>query len=453
MSEWVIVIREPGQPERTIPATAGTVFGRNPRCSCVLKDPAVSGSHARLVMQSGALAIEDLGSQNKTRILGGPSLKLGQVHRLESGSEVRIGETTLEVRGPKPSATPADTSPPTRQAMPTQPGAGATPRPADDLDGQPTMLGAGPPGGEPTTARKRPGASAPPPRTTDEPDETLPAAAHAAPKPPAPPPPAPRTAARPAAERVQRMPGSTLDALGHQELGVPGGPQATIEFGNVDSQSPFAQLATDSTLKQAKARLVLAGQADRGVHPILVPVLTVGRGADCECRVSHPAVSTPHARIVFDTQVHRFFVEDAGSRNHTYLDGKLVAPGARHELSSDAHLRFGPIDALFVVDLDPDGARTPREHYDFAGQLLVRKGTITAEQRKAAMKEVADDDKHLGEVLLLAKDPISVRQWIDALDQARVALLHRELTQRDRKVWLIVAAALIFVALAWYLLK
>lgn len=454
MTGWTIVIREPGKPERSVPARDGLMIGRNPRCSCVLSDPAVSGRHARIVAKGADLVIEDLGSQNKTRILGGPALSQGQSHPLQPGTEFRLGETILELRGPhhelrpetattkKRPAKPAG-APPERPAPPQRP---APRQPAKhELGGDPTVPGmAGMAGMDPneqsTMASLRPPVPTPP----------------AKPARPAPPPPPQRAAPgpppRPPGEgtRGAQIPASNVGDLPARAFHDPNAPEPTIQFGPSNEDGPYAHLATESTLRSTRARVVLAGQADRGTLPILSQVFTIGRGADCECRISHPAVSTPHAKITFDTQVHRFFLEDTGSRNHTYLQGKLVPPGSKQELVPDAHMRFGPVDALFVVDIDPDGVKIPDTLYLLAGQLLARSGSISAKQLKAAMKQAAEKEQHLGEVLLLDKDPISVKQWTDVLEQARVVMLHRELAGRSRRVWLVVVVVAILLAVIWF---
>ena len=45
----------------------------------------------------GALIIEDLGSSNKTRIVGGPILTKGEQHRITPGMSFQLGKAVLEV--------------------------------------------------------------------------------------------------------------------------------------------------------------------------------------------------------------------------------------------------------------------------------------------------------------------------------------------------------------------
>jgi pSer/pThr/pTyr-binding forkhead associated (FHA) protein len=74
---------------------SGTVIGRNPECALVLDDDFASGRHARIYSQDGAWFVEDLGSTNGT-FLG--TERLTNPMRVETGSTLRIGKTTVELR-------------------------------------------------------------------------------------------------------------------------------------------------------------------------------------------------------------------------------------------------------------------------------------------------------------------------------------------------------------------
>ena len=50
--------------------------------------------------------------------------------------------------------------------------------------------------------------------------------------------------------------------------------------------------------------------------------ITIGRGGDCEIRLDDEAVSRQHARII--TLMGDAFLEDLGSSNGTYVNGKLT---------------------------------------------------------------------------------------------------------------------------------
>ena len=72
------------------------LIGRSPECTLVLDDEFSSGRHARIFPGQGGWLVEDLGSRNGT-FLGGQ--KLTSTAPVAIGSVLRIGRTTLELRG------------------------------------------------------------------------------------------------------------------------------------------------------------------------------------------------------------------------------------------------------------------------------------------------------------------------------------------------------------------
>ncbi|MEO3937385.1 FHA domain-containing protein [Dermatophilaceae bacterium Soc4.6] len=74
----------------------GILIGRAPECTLVLDDEFSSGRHARIFARPEGWFVEDLGSRNGT-FLGGSRLT-GPVP-VTMGSVLRVGRTTLELRG------------------------------------------------------------------------------------------------------------------------------------------------------------------------------------------------------------------------------------------------------------------------------------------------------------------------------------------------------------------
>lgn len=86
---------------RTVALRDGLVIGRGKNCDIVLDDAKASRRHAKVIVESGVVEIEDLGSSN------GTSLNGVQVDRrmLRDGDQVQIGKTTLTMRdAPAPAA-------------------------------------------------------------------------------------------------------------------------------------------------------------------------------------------------------------------------------------------------------------------------------------------------------------------------------------------------------------
>lgn len=75
---------------------SGVVIGRAPECTLVLDDEFASTRHARIFSRPEGWFVEDLGSRNGT-FLGGN--RLNGTAPVGVGSVLRIGRTTLELRG------------------------------------------------------------------------------------------------------------------------------------------------------------------------------------------------------------------------------------------------------------------------------------------------------------------------------------------------------------------
>lgn len=81
----------------TVPLNeGGLLIGRNPECSLVLTDDYASGRHLRLYLgPDGQWYADDLESTNGTFI---NNQRIGTGHRLEVGTQIRIGQTILELQ-------------------------------------------------------------------------------------------------------------------------------------------------------------------------------------------------------------------------------------------------------------------------------------------------------------------------------------------------------------------
>jgi pSer/pThr/pTyr-binding forkhead associated (FHA) protein len=73
----------------------GVVVGRSPECTLVVDDEFASGRHLRIFPRAEGWFVEDLGSRNGT-VVGGS--KITGAVPVESGSVVKVGRTTLELR-------------------------------------------------------------------------------------------------------------------------------------------------------------------------------------------------------------------------------------------------------------------------------------------------------------------------------------------------------------------
>ncbi|MEP7273673.1 MAG: FHA domain-containing protein [Acidobacteriota bacterium] len=101
----LLVDSEVPQVQFSIPPESEILIGRldpnrgiRPEVDLSSHDPAarVSRKHARILVRAGQFFIEDLGSANGTFINNRIRLRPQQLHALESGDLIRIGQTTLQ---------------------------------------------------------------------------------------------------------------------------------------------------------------------------------------------------------------------------------------------------------------------------------------------------------------------------------------------------------------------
>ncbi len=92
MTRVYLQIRQKGGGEQKIPLDKPEIsIGRFESCDVVLADSNVSRSHARILMDSKGIEIEDLGSKNFTFVNG----EAIQRHRIQKGDVITIGESSL----------------------------------------------------------------------------------------------------------------------------------------------------------------------------------------------------------------------------------------------------------------------------------------------------------------------------------------------------------------------
>lgn len=180
-------------------------------------------------------------------------------------------------------------------------------------------------------------------------------------------------------------------------------------------------VADTAFLRAARPRLVVANEALKASVAMTKSPFVVGRkgGGDdaADCVVAHDGVSGHHARITF--QSRRFFVADLGSKNFTYLGKEMLPPESPRELAPNAHLRFGPVDVLFVCDVDAEGRAVDGKRARTALALLESEGTLTRLQRERVEAAAKERKLDLGEALLL-EGLAPAERWVDALDRARL---------------------------------
>ncbi len=98
---WLVISSAAGVRAIPLPRGPRVVIGRMHTCDIVIEDESVSRQHAALNNTAQGLSIEDLGSRNKTRVMG-RSLGRGETAPLAVGSVVEIGYATMFVQVGRP---------------------------------------------------------------------------------------------------------------------------------------------------------------------------------------------------------------------------------------------------------------------------------------------------------------------------------------------------------------
>jgi pSer/pThr/pTyr-binding forkhead associated (FHA) protein len=143
---------------KEIPLGQGAVsIGRLPTNSVPIDNPAVSGQHARVFVESGQFVLEDLNSRNGTFV----NDKAVNKHILQEGDQIAIGKHTLVFYGVGTGEAPADTSAPAAKSGPAVQELGGTMR--LDTKAQKELL-AQAKAKQQAAAGEKPAAAAPPPK-------------------------------------------------------------------------------------------------------------------------------------------------------------------------------------------------------------------------------------------------------------------------------------------------
>jgi ABC-type multidrug transport system ATPase subunit/pSer/pThr/pTyr-binding forkhead associated (FHA) protein len=118
----------------------------------------------------------------------------------------------------------------------------------------------------------------------------------------------------------------------------PGGLPGTAMMGAVPAAAPAAGGAPPAAGAPGKKNKTVLGQLDFSSDK---PFRSIGRTPDNDIVISHPQVSSHHAKL------HRIqgqlFVEDGGSANGTFVRGHRIQPGQRVPVQSGEKIYIGPM--------------------------------------------------------------------------------------------------------------
>jgi len=424
MPEIRLLVREPDLPKRTASLASGATIGRSQGNTLVLKDPAASRNHLRLVYEGNTWFVEDLGSASGTTVDSAHTLRKGQRIALRNGMTLLAGDTTLEVKleletvggtVPKMRKTGPDVPPEVERTMPVvppfaKPKAPAAPR-------EPAAARETPPAVPPTPSpeRTQPGppgrglGGAPPPRSKSAAQPPPAPAPRAAPAPPPPPlPPTPKDED----EGTGVVGEEPAPAPAEDDLSPP---QQVGEGTRRIETKELAGMQARPKLMARNARLIVVGEADRRSVAITRTPFGIGRGGDAELMLADDSISTEHARLLYDADADAFELEDLGSRNGSFVGKERLAKRTPHTLRPPVWLRFGAVEAFLVDDRSSSSVqeKCDRRACDF----LVRSGRLASSDRHQAVEAARAGRRHIGE-MVLQQTNLTVAEWAEAVARA-----------------------------------
>lgn len=199
-----------------------------------------------------------------------------------------------------------------------------------------------------------------------------------------------------------------------------------------------------------RPRLVVVNEAIRRSFPLQGKLVLIGRESG-DCVIEHKAISQPHAAIRYVDAVRSFQIEDRKSKNQTFVGSVALNPDTPQPLTPECLVRFGPIEAVFVVALDSDNNQIPAAWYAAAVRALLAQQQVTPEQVRAAEAEAAKGDCHVGEALMLA-GAIPARTWARAFEIGKLTPPDADSKGGRRGLWIALGALALFAigAALWF---
>ena len=119
---------------------------------------------------------------------------------------------------------------------------------------------------------------------------------------------------------------------------------------------------------------------------LLTDEISIGRHPECTIVVEAGAVSRFHAKVT--RQGQEFFVEDAGSRNGTFLNGELLK--APQPLREGDRIRISDVEFIFHHEAVPEFARPSDSEVTYEGSnfgIMMVEDSDSTEQLSAARVE------------------------------------------------------------------
>lgn len=114
----------------------------------------------------------------------------------------------------------------------------------------------------------------------------------------------------------------------------------------------------------------------------LRPETSIGRAPECELRIASSQISRRHCRVLIEND--RVYIEDLGSSNGTIVNGVLIAPHERVELSAGDEITIGPAQFQLKLNSANTTPRIPPLGSLLAGALNSLSSTILGGRKEAS---------------------------------------------------------------------
>ncbi|ADG67565.1 Forkhead-associated protein [Planctopirus limnophila DSM 3776] len=157
----------------------------------------------------------------------------------------------------------------------------------------------------------------------------------------------------------------------------------------------------------------------------LRPETSIGRAPECELRIASSQISRRHCRVLIEND--RVYIEDLGSSNGTIVNGVLIAPHERVELSAGDEITIGPAQFQLKMNSANTTPRIPPLGSLLAGALNSLSSTILGGRKEAS----GESETQAIPVQAVSAQPNSIHIPVVADQESSVTLEPSSLTTTD----------------------
>ena len=122
--------------------------------------------------------------------------------------------------------------------------------------------------------------------------------------------------------------------------------------------------------------ITTSSSGEKSEHPLTKETITIGRKPNNDISIDNLSVSGRHAQVI--TILDDSFLEDLGSTNGTYVNGKLVK---KHALENGDNITLGK----FQISYQSGAAESEQ---DFEQTMIIRPGEAGMPEQAVQNKEI-----------------------------------------------------------------